>query len=272
MSLAAITSLRRNLTEWAERDGNRKFLREEQEAVLHASLDAPGRETQVQVAAWMLGTWHLGNGFVRVLGGDGRGFDEARQGQALRRCSLLLRARQQPTNRRGAGPLPFSQLQGTLTVLLGLALDDPGAEPLYERMRNQPDGAFGEDTHLAAFTRELLALRAGERPVVTHRVGPYHDALLHWTGDERLFAQRLATTLDLHLESVRGRGATFDDPPCQLYPLEVLAVRSIRQWLDLPMPKVEHPLMFTNLVTMTPDPPWPAHDFVVRLERELRRR
>ena len=273
MSLAAITSLCRNLSEWAERPANQKFLHRDQEAVLKSSIGVAGRETQTHVAAWMLGTWHLGRGFVRVLDGDGRGFDEAREGQALRRCSLLLRERHQQSGRRGGSArLAFSQMQGSLTALLGLALHDPSAEPLYELLRRQPDAAFDDDAHLPLFVRELLTLRAGERPVVTQRLGPWHDVLLHWHGDARMVAQRLAALLDLHLQQAREKGSAFDDPPCQLYPLEVLAIRHVRDWLDLPTPKVEHPLMFTNLVTMTPDPTWPAHELAQRLEQLLRRR
>jgi hypothetical protein len=272
MSLATITSLRRNLSEWAERPANQKFLHRDQEDLLVRSLGQPGRDTQVQVAAWMLGTWHLGHGFVRVFDGDGRGFDEARQGQALRRCSLLLRARHQQTKHRGTARLPFSQLQASLTVLLGLALHDPGAEPLYELVRRQPDAAFDDEAHLPLFVRELLTLRAGERPVVTLRLGPWHDVLVHWNGDPRLFAQKVAHVLDLHLQQVRGKGAPFDDPACQLFPLEALAIRHVRDWLDLPTPKFDHPLMFTNLVTMTPDPTWPDHELVQLLEALLRRR
>lgn len=272
MSLAAITRLRRNLSEWAARAGNRTFLQRDQEALLISSVGQPGRETQVHVAAWMLGTWHLGHGFVRVLDGDGRGFDEARQGQALRRCSLLLRNRSRPAGHGSRASLPFSQQQGTLTALLGLSLHDPEAEPLYDLLRDQPDHAFADGAHLPLFTRELLALRAGERPVITHRTGPYHDVLVHWHGDQRLFAQCVGKLLELHLQQVAGKDAMFDDPACQLYPLEALAVRRVRDWLDLPTPKIDHPLMFTNLVTMSPDPAWPAHDLVRRLEHELRRR
>lgn len=272
MSLAAITSLRRNLSEWAERPAHQQFLQRDQEATLRSSIGVAGSETRMHVAAWMLGTWHLGRGFVRVLDGDGRGFDEAREGQTLRRCSLLLRERQRPAGRRTAGTrLPFSPIQGAVTALLGLALHDPDAEPLYELLRREPDAAFDEEAPLPLFVRELLKLHAGERPVVTHKLGPWHEVLMHWNDDPRVLALRLANLLDLHLQQVRDKKAPFDDPPCQLYPLEVFAIRHVRDWLDLETPKVDHPLMFTNLATMTPDPAWPKNELGERLVALLRR-
>jgi hypothetical protein len=269
MSLTTITSLRRGLSEWAERPANQAFLQRDQEAQLVASRGDARRRTQVHVAAWMLGTWHLGHGLWRVMEGDGDGFDAARQGQALRRCSLLLRERYQPAGSRG---LPFSVLQGALTALLALALHDPGAEPLLDRMRRLPDSAFGDDDHLALFVRELLTLRAGSRPTVTPRLGPYQEVLSHWNSESRVLAQRLADVLELHLERARAGKTPFDDPAARLYPFEALAICHVRDWLGLSTPKIEHPLMFTNLGQMRPGTPWPTHDQVQRLEHELRRR
>jgi hypothetical protein len=269
MSLTAITSLRRSLTEWAERDANRRFLQRDQETQLAAAQRDPQRRTQVQVAAWMLGTWHLGHGLWQVLEGDAAGFDEARQGQTLRRCSLLLRLRQQPAGGRG---VPFSLLQGALTALLALALHDPDAGPLFEGLRSLPERAFGADDQLALFARELLALHAGERPVVTTRLGPYQDVLAHWHSEPRVFAQRVADLLELHLQQARAGKAPFDDPSVRLYPFTALAIRHVRDWLGLPMPRIEHALMFTNLGTMQPTTPWPTLAAAERLEQELRRR
>ncbi len=272
MSLTAITSLRRKLGEWAERPANRRYLRDDQEAQLRAGLGDPRRRAQVNVSAWMLGTWHLGNGFLRVLGGDGGGFDEARIGHALRRGSLLLRARQnaQPGRRGSAAGLPFSLAHGAISTLLGIALDDPRGGPLYDLLHDLPDHAFGESDHLALFARELLRLRNSGRAVATQRLGPYEGIVAQWTGETRLLGQQLALVLDLHLEQAHDRGV-FDDPGMQLYPAEVLAVLATRAWLDLPCPKVEHPLMHTNLVTMTPGRAWPEHDLTSALDRELRR-
>ncbi|MCA8964069.1 MAG: hypothetical protein H6838_09540 [Planctomycetes bacterium] len=274
MSLTAITTLRRNLTEWADRPANRQFLHDDQVAQLEQSLGVPARRTQVHVAAWMLGSWHLGQGMVRVLNGDGQGFDEARIGQSMRRTSLLLRARQQtaPLRRGRVERLPFSLAHAAWTTLLGLALRDPHAEELYDLLRELPDGAFTENDHLALFVRDLLALRHGARQSPGARLGPYEGVLLHWTGEPRLLAQQLAEVLDLHIDEAQRRGGTFDDPGLQLYPAEALAVLEVRDWLELPRAKVDHPLMHTNLVTMKPSRTWPSHDLATALEQELRRR
>lgn len=270
MSLATITSLRRSLQEWAQRPGNVKFLRDDQEAQLRRGLSEPSRRAQAHVAGWMLGTWHLGHGMHRVLDGDSAGFDEVRQGQTLRRASLLARAAAPVAQRGRRGEkvrLPFSLLHGAWTTLLGLALHDPGAEPLYEWLLGLPDIAFSEKDSLPFFTRELLALRAGRRVNRSSRLGDYEEILQHWGGDERLLGRALADALDRHLQQARGSGADFDDPACRLYPLEVLALQNVREWLELPTPKVDHPLMHGNLGKLRARSPWPQHDLARRLER-----
>jgi len=270
MSQTAITSLQRNLSEWADKAANEQFLHRDQEALLVRSLGDPARAAQVHVASWMLGTWHLGHGFAQALGGNGRGFDEARLGQTLRRCGAPAGGVAAAAASSGAR-LAFSPMHGTLTALLGLSLHDPGAEPLYELMRGLPDSSFGEGDQLPLFLRELLKLRAGERPNITPRLGPYQQVLMQWQTDQRLLGLALADLLDLRM-GLRPAGAAFDDPACLIYPFEVFAVQNVREWLELPNPKVEHAMMFTNLATMKPTGPWPTNDLVQRLERQLRGR
>lgn len=273
MSLATLTSLHRGLHEWANRDGNQKFLRDDQEVQLQRVLRDPARRTQANVAAWMLGSWHLGNGMLRVLNNDNDGFDEARQGQTLRRSSLLARMKHQTGPRRGKhARLPFSLLHGAWTSLLGLALHDPGAEPLYEFMMSLPDIAFSEKDSVAFFTRELLVLRAGRRPNMSSRLGPFEEVMLHWKGDERLLGRAMSDLLDWHLKEARGAGKNYEDPACRLYPVEIIAIQNVREWTELTMPRVDHPLMHSNLATTKPSLSWPSHEFATALERNTHSR
>ena len=90
---------------------------------------------------------------------------------------------------------------------------------------------------------------------------------MHWRGDERLLGRAIADLLDVHLQQARGSGADFDDPACRLYPLEALALQNVREWLELPSPKVDHPLMHSNLGKMRARTPWPQHELAQRLAR-----
>jgi hypothetical protein len=56
-----------------------------------------------------------------------------------------------------------------------------------------------------------------------------------------------------------------------LFPAEILAIRAVRKSLDLPMPKVEHALMHTNLVTTAPEGDWPADPLLQRMRAAVTR-
>jgi hypothetical protein len=272
---ANVTILQRSLTEWAARPGNRRMLHDEQREVLSAGLENPQRSAQVPVAAWLLGTWHLTQGEVRVLDGDAAGWDEARIGLGMLRSSLLLRARRH-RQRPGHAPdeQPFPLLQAAHTVALGMALDDPLGGELAAVFAGLPDRVLGAGDAWPAFVRALADLRAGARPTVTQRLGHYLEVLTLWDGDPQPFARALQRVLDHHLEQTGGAGgsADFREPWVALFPLEVLAVQRTRTLLGLRTPKVEHPMMFTHFVTMVPSAGWPADALLQKLEREHLRR
>ena len=122
-----------------------------------------------------------------------------------------------------------------------------------------------------AFLCGLLG-RLGQLVMAECLPGPYGEIIRHWQGDPALLARRLAGLLDLHLERTQGapgHQADFEEPGVQLFPVEVLLVGSVRASLELPMPRVEHPLMFTNLVTTWARGPWPESPTLQRLERRL---
>jgi hypothetical protein len=271
MPRANVTTLTRFLLDWADKPANVKQLHEGQIEQIEAALPDPRRTTQLHVASWMLGTFKCGRGQAGVLRGEAQAFDELRTGIGLMRCALLLRERQRAHDHRGRGLPNFLPLHGAHGIALCLAFDDPRAEQLYAAFRALPDAFFGEGDW-PLFVRELLALRAGERPAVTQQLGPWHEVLMHWQGDPALLARRLADLLDLHLDATSGPEGTFEAPPVRLLPVEVLAVAKVRAGLGLVMPRVDHPLMFTNLVTMQPRGPWPEDPLLARIERALRRR
>lgn len=94
--------------------------------------------------------------------------------------------------------------------------------------------------------------------------------LRHWHGDDRVLGRTLQEICDWHLQNARGTGSVYADPACRLYPLELHAIAHVREWLELPTPKVDHALMHGNLGTMRPRTPWPSSELVARVERLAR--
>lgn len=243
---------------------------------IEAALADPNRTTQLSISGHLLGTWQLGRGAALVLGGDpDNGWDAIRLGTALQRAALLLRLRRPPGRGGPRTPQPLPVLQAANCCALGLALGDPRGGPLWEAFASLPDGAFADGDAWPRFVRELLQLRAGRRPQVGQRLGPYEVLLQLWTASPALLAQRLAEVLDHHLTRTRGapgRTAEFEEPGLWLLPVEALAVRAVRAELGLPFAKVEHPMWFTNLVGTQPTGDWPADEVSTRLQAEADRR
>jgi hypothetical protein len=264
------TNLQRRLLDWADDASHARYFDAGQRQQIEAALADPRASAALAVAAWMHGTWWLGHGQARVLRGEQRGWDEARAGLRFQLASLQLRRRRFDG---GSLPAPAEVQQLADASGIALAMADPDAEEPLDLCRRLPDAAL-TGSGWTRFVRELLALRAGARPAVSPRLGPYEEVVAHWTGDEELLARRLAGLLDLHLERARdprGRAGDFGQPPLWLYPAEVLAVRAVRRTLGLRTPKVEHPLMFTNLATTAPDDDWPSTPLLERVERAARR-
>lgn len=271
MTRTNVTSLQRRLTEWTQHPAQERNYQRGPLQMIDQALADPRRTTQLSIAAWLLGTWHLACGETAILNGDAAGWDEARLGCSFQRSALRLRCRPRGRSRRDdASDLPV--LQAANSICVSLALGDPDAEELFAAFAALPDGAFDEATPYPLFVRELLALRAGQRPTVTPRLGPYSDVFLLWEGDLAVLARRLPDLLDLHLDQTRGSPgvpAPFDEPSVWLYPAEMLAIRAVRRELELPWPKVEHPLLFTNLVTMPVAGAWPTDSLLQRIEARL---
>ncbi len=273
MALADVTSLQRRLREWSLQPSNeRNYLRGPQQMIL-AALDDPRRVTQLSVSGYLLGTWHLGCGQLDVLSGNATGWDRVRLGVAFQRTALWLRCSRRTQSRRGEGA-DLPALQTANCVVLALALNDPDCEELLAAFAALPDDRFGEADAYPLFVRELLALRDLKRPVFTPRLGIYGDVLQAWTSDDHTLSRRLHALCEYHLTRTRGAPgspAEFDEPGMMLYPAEILAVAAVRKCLDLRTPKVEHPLMFTNLVATSASGSWPSDPLLQRMRTAVSR-
>ncbi|MEQ1632783.1 MAG: hypothetical protein ABL997_10450 [Planctomycetota bacterium] len=253
MPTTDVTSLQRRLREWTLQPSTERNFYRGPVRMVEDALDDPRRVTQLSISGYLLGTWYLGCGELAVLEGDPTGWDRIRLGVAFQRTALWLRCTKRTNTRRGEGAdLPV--LQTANCAALVLAFHDPEGEELLEAFADLPDDRFGENDAWPYFVRELLGLRHQRRPVIARHLGPYGEVLQAFTGDDLLLGRRLEALCDHHLDHTRGtpsQPAEFDEPGIMLVPAAVLAVRAVRTSLDLRTPKVEHSMMFTNLVQTT---------------------
>ena len=277
------TTLARQLQDWSQRPSNERHYCTGQLQQIDAALKDPRRGTQLAIGAYLLGVWYLATGQDRVLRGKTDAWDEVRLGASLQRVGLLLRAFSNRASQGGHQPrsrgredfadLPL--LQGANCVAICLSLDEPGAEPLYECFRSLPDTRFGAADCWPLFVREIVSIRAGRRPTLTGRLGPYADIIRHWHGDLDLMARKMPELLDLHLDRTQGKPgepAEFEEPSVRLFPLEPRMLQAVRQTLNLPTPKFDHSLCFTNLGITSPRGPWPTDVVLTQLQAKLPRR
>ena len=272
MPPANVTTIERRLHDWASRSANERHYEKSQVQLIEAALADRRRTTQLATGAYLLGTWHLASGQSAVLRGDMDAWSDIRIGASLQRTSMLLRSRTRRRQTRHGEQPDLPTLQAANCVAMSLALDDPGAEPLYETFRTLPNSAFHETSAYPLFVKAVLMLRANQRPTLNRALGSYGEIIRHWNGEAELLARRLAELLDIHLgqtQSRPGHPADFGERGVQLFPLEVLMVKQVRATMEEPMPKVEHPLMFTNLATTHPRGPWPSLGLLEQLERRL---
>jgi hypothetical protein len=104
-----------------------------------------------------------------------------------------------------------------------------------------------------------------------HDLGAYAGILSNWDIPEAL-AEPLVTACDYHCENLRERNdnlAEFDEPPFDLYPVEILAIYKVREGLGLETPKIDHPLMSTPLASLASRDVTPIDDPIIRRVERL---
>jgi hypothetical protein len=123
---------------------------------------------------------------------------------------------------------------------------------------------------LEFFCRCLWACYQGEslRSEDVSQCGVYAGIFMHWENPVGL-EDAINTICDYHLShAIEPKGYDiheFHRAPFTLLPVEILALRTVREKLGLPMPEVEHPLLTTRLMKNLPRTLPEVHD--VLLER-----
>lgn len=273
MNPKVLEALQQGLLTWADDPRNEQFLLSGKLPQLEAALAQPTMAAQVNVAMARIGTFHLGKGQARVLRGDLAGWQQACIGAGFLRTALLIQHSHWQRLTVPTKVFTITPLQAAHAVCLGLALRDPSAGALHDRVRDRmPDGFWDSPpTDYPRFVRSLLALRAGRPAAATG--GVYQTVLDTLTGPANALAPALAAALDHHLARTRGRGrgdlAEFEDIPMLAFPAEVLAALEVRAVLGAAPPEISHPWWQSPLCATRPTGPWPVDPLLQRCERFL---
>jgi hypothetical protein len=106
--------------------------------------------------------------------------------------------------------------------------------------------------------------------ILERDLGVYQPVLDHWDDADAL-AEPLAAMCDFHCRHMKFRGGykcLFDDPPFDLVPCEILAIRKLRTDAGLATPAIDHPLLSTPFAQM-PSGPIDFHDDVLERVKRL---
>lgn len=145
----------------------------------------------------------------------------------------------------------------------------PRLDPAHPSKRYHFPGEVWTLQYPLEFFCHCLWLRADGRIPEDSEVmacGPYADIFNHWNSPDNL-ASAISAACDYHLQrAIEPKGYEiheFNRAPFTLLPVEILALRSVREKLGLPMPEVDHPLLTSPLVTNLPRILPEAHDDVL---------
>jgi hypothetical protein len=236
------------------------------------------------VTLGVLATYHGRKGAIRVIDGDMAGWRELHKGIAYHFWSLKISAQVF---------FKTAFLQPVQTVL-SLSNDVSTAASLFcyylacgneVRQRYIIDVLKGIATVPGAIYQpfwkkrifEPFVLRLNQKQenfdlpddLMQRDLGPYAKVLEHWDTPDQL-ADAIYDVCDYHCRNMEDTGGDwdpeFDHPPFDLLPCEILAIYAMRQKLGLTTPKVEHPLLATPLVNLTPDPTSGTDDVLSRVE------
>ncbi len=108
-------------------------------------------------------------------------------------------------------------------------------------------------------------------------LGIWQKLLDGWRSAEgAAFDALMSEMADYHLSQSAdadgdGDWKEFEDMAYWLFPVELLAVLRLREWLGIPVVKLTHPLFnATSLGRLCPTPKWPQHDVLDAVEKKFR--
>jgi len=281
-----IRKARIGLQEFVARPGNKEFHydspRSELEQLLRKDKLSERELNYVYSNLMQIGVWRIRTGGLAVLEGNQRGWAELHLGMTMK--LLEFREFYAGTMQRRPGDRAT-----TITYIPSLVLahamavgDEKLASEVAELLtRGVAHGVFhGYNEHgYELFIFNLFQTSRGdarrniglEKPNTRdrfERVWQVCDSV-----DE--LSQECAKLCDTHLDIAEDKTGDsygqFEIDPCEIYPVEILAIQRIRKKLGLPVPTCDHDLMKSPLADAPIEPPKLEDDLADRVLARLKR-
>ena len=149
-----------------------------------------------------------------------------------------------------ANPFALAGLKVGTRAAYMLYLDELDLAKRYLARSEKAEGAsraLGKRTHAGNFMVVLAARALGtKKKLVERELGVYEQVLAHWN-DAKAFAKAIEAACEYHLTGTGSSDLAGEFEDMELVPIELAAVRGVREKEGLAFPASDHPLLTTPL-------------------------
>lgn len=266
-------------TEWLEQNGPSEY--RFRERALEELADRLGRMNTHGVCRGaadrlgMLGVWYYHLGINQINRGESAGWETFRKGILFVywRDRVFIRSFDYELDKSPPHQWRRSILDVGHSCLASFAMDLQN-EALWLSCRldqSRTDGAIAAwdweypTSRLAVALGRLIAEPGGGVHLNDLDLKGYRAIFDHWDNTVGL-ASALTEAADYHVRNITTRQrkgiAEFGRRPEDIFPAEILAVYRVREWLGLPTPPIDHPLLQTPVARVPASLP-PVHDEIL---------
>jgi hypothetical protein len=281
-----IKQSRKELSEWLTTPGYKEFHYDNPLRELETLLPKDHLAEKDLTALWLdvlqIGTWRIRTGGLAVLDRKPDGWTELQLGFALKAIEQRLVYFTAMRRMKGDRASGFAG-DCALVLIHAMATGDQAmADELADMMTQATaHGVYGtyNECGFVLFVINLFQVARGD---ARRNIGfdeaefgdRYRGVWTHWDSVDDL-SKECVKLCETHLEL-----ATVDDeawigqfgiPPCEVYPVEILALQRVRKKLGLPVPTCDHDLMKSPLTEAPVEPPKLTDDLATRVRERLRK-
>jgi hypothetical protein len=280
-----IRKARIRVHEFVVRPGNKEFHYDSQRDELQSLLSkrALTEKDLIHIGSNLgqIGTWRIRTGGLAVLEGKNDAWAEFHFGMtvaALEFRQLFFATTQRPAGDRASTTtyIPALVLAHAMAIGDDLLANEMG-DVITKGVANGVFNGYNEHGY-ELFIINLFQTSRGE-PRRNIGLDPpntrdrFQEVWQTWDSVDEL-SKECANLCDTHLDIAEDKTGDsygqFEIDPCEIYPVEILALQRIRKKLGLPVPSCDHQLMKSRLADAPTEPPKIDDDLAERIRAKLR--